>query len=120
MGKIVLRGLEFKAFHGWYEFERKQGGDYLVDVVMETDFSEAAHPSQDITKTIDYEQVYALVASRMEVPALLLEHLCSDMADLVFRHFPNLSFLEITIRKLLPPLQGPCREVAVSVCRTRS
>ena len=119
MGKIVLKGLAFKAYHGWHAYEREQGGDYLVDVVMETDFSKAALPIQDITKTVDYERVYELIASRMSISALLLEHLCSDMADSVFIAFPSLSFLEITVRKLQPPLAGPCREVCVSVSRSR-
>lgn len=119
MGKIVLKGLAFRAYHGWHAYERERGGDYLVDVVMETDFSEAAGPTQDITKTIDYELVYKIIAEKMGFSALLLEHLCSEMADTVFNAFPTLSFLEITIRKLQPPLAGPCREVCISVSRNR-
>jgi dihydroneopterin aldolase len=36
MGKITLEGLEFFAFHGYYDEEQKIGNKYGVDITIET------------------------------------------------------------------------------------
>ena len=42
MHKITVEGIKVYAYHGCLEEESKIGSNYTVDVLMDTDFSEAA------------------------------------------------------------------------------
>ena len=41
MGKITLDGLEFFAFHGYYDEEQKIGNKFGVDITIETSLEKA-------------------------------------------------------------------------------
>jgi len=41
-GKVALEGLEFHAYHGVYPHERSSGNKFEVDIMVETEFLEAA------------------------------------------------------------------------------
>ncbi|MEX1120847.1 MAG: dihydroneopterin aldolase, partial [Balneolales bacterium] len=59
--------------------------------------------------TIDYSKVYETVDHIMHGPSVkLLETLASKIGDSLFADFPQASSLKISIRKLNPPLRGPC------------
>ncbi|MDX5443432.1 MAG: dihydroneopterin aldolase, partial [Hymenobacteraceae bacterium] len=42
MGQIALEGMEFFAFHGFYDEEQKIGNKYGVDLYIKTDLHAAA------------------------------------------------------------------------------
>ena len=42
MGQIALEGMEFFAFHGYYDEEQKIGNKYGVDLYIETNLNAAA------------------------------------------------------------------------------
>lgn len=42
MGTITVEGIQLRAYHGCMEEEAKVGSNYIVDVVVEADFTEAA------------------------------------------------------------------------------
>ncbi len=50
---IEVVGIKIYAFHGCLPEEEKIGGNYLVDVMLNTDFSEAAKHDA-LEKTVDY------------------------------------------------------------------
>jgi len=45
-GKVALEGLEFHAYHGVYPHERSSGNKFEVDIMVETEFLEAALPGR--------------------------------------------------------------------------
>ena len=49
---VEVNGIKLYAFHGCLLEEEMVGGNYLVDVYLETDFSEAAQ-TDDLSKTVD-------------------------------------------------------------------
>ena len=57
MGRITLEGLEFFAFHGYYDEEQKIGNKYGVDITVETTL-EKAQTDDKLSETIDYEELY--------------------------------------------------------------
>ncbi|MDH4460827.1 MAG: dihydroneopterin aldolase, partial [Flectobacillus sp.] len=73
MGIIALEGLEFFAYHGYYEEEQKIGNRYQVDIQITTDFSEAAEEDK-LGGTVNYEDLYRIIASIMKDKIKLLEH----------------------------------------------
>ena len=71
-GRVILEGLEFHAYHGIYPHERSSGNKFELDVIVETEFREAAFHDH-LSGTINYEEVYAIVKEEMAKPSKLLE-----------------------------------------------
>ena len=60
MGKVALEGIEFFAYHGYYEEQRKIGNKYEVNIEITSDLSEAAK-SDSLSGTINYEILYKII-----------------------------------------------------------
>jgi dihydroneopterin aldolase len=71
---IGLEGMEFYAYHGVYEEERKIGGKYIVDVLVHTNAKDA-ELHDDLNGTVNYEQIYKVVDQNMQQPVKLIERL---------------------------------------------
>ena len=61
---IELTGMEFHAFHGCLESERKEGNTFVVDFRGKMDAKKAAK-TDDLSKTADYSKIYEIVAAEM-------------------------------------------------------
>ena len=57
---VEVNGIQLYAYHGCLPEEAKIGGNYCVDVSIETDFSEAAQ-EDNLTKTVDYVIINKIV-----------------------------------------------------------
>ena len=105
MDRLTLKGLRFRAGHGFYEEERREGNDFEVDLVFYADLSEAAK-NDDLNLTIDYQKAEKLVKDIMKGPSLkLIETLTHRIGEQLFRSFQSLHKLEVSVRKLHPPLE---------------
>lgn len=118
-GKVVLEGLEFHAYHGVYPHERSSGNKFEVDVVIDTEFSDSAF-RDELTGTINYEDVYAIVKDVMERPAKLLETVGHLIAEKSLRSFPSAKAVEVKISKFNPPIGGVCKKASVVVNKERA
>jgi dihydroneopterin aldolase len=103
--KVALEGMEFYAYHGFYEEERKEGNNFLVHVELETDFTKAAL-SDDISGTFNYEEIYKIVSTEMKISSKLLEHVAGRILDKLQAHRGTVFSIKVVIQKLNPPLQG--------------
>ena len=65
MSQIALEGMRFYAYHGFYEEEQIIGNNYVIDVYIKTNFSEAAE-TDDLYKTINYENCLLDLPKRNE------------------------------------------------------
>lgn len=117
-GRIALEGLEFHAFHGVYPHERESGNWFEVDIAVETDFSEAAK-NDSLTGTIDYEALYRIVKSEMEMPSKLLESVAEKIVKDVLREFKMVMLVEFSISKINPPIGGKCKRATVRLVKRR-
>lgn len=113
MGCIELKGLEFKAYHGYYDEEQKRGNQFTLDVSLEVDFQKAAE-SDDLTYTIDYQEIYAIVTHHMRIPSRLLEHVVDNILLELKDRFKKAERIEVKLYKLNPPIGGPCEAAIVS------
>ena len=118
IGRIVLEGLEFHAFHGVYPHERESGNFFEVDIAVETDFSKAA-ATDELLGTVNYETLFKIVKDEMEQPSKLLETVAEKVANDVLEVFPNVVSVEFRISKLNPPIGGKRRKATVSLVKTR-
>lgn len=100
---IFLRGLRFHAYHGVGEQEQIVGNDYTVDLRMALAVDKAA-VSDDVADTVNYAEVYAVVAQEMRRPHRLLESLAYRIGQSLFERFPEISSLCLSVAKLNPPM----------------
>ena len=108
MHTIRLNRAVFTAHHGVKSAERQTGGCYEVDVSMDVDF-EAAARTDDLQKTADYAGVYALVEELITNNRFkLLERIAWKIAHRIMDEFPQVAYVEVTVRKMNPPLGGSC------------
>lgn len=114
MGLIAVEGLQFYSHHGYHKEEQVLGGKYSVDIYIDTDLREAA-ATDDLSKTINYEEIYALTKIEMEVHAKLIEHVCLRILNRVKEKYPTLSSVKVRVSKHLPPLKGQVERVYVEL-----
>src|SRR6218665_3228836 len=98
MGKVSLEGLEFHAYHGYYAHERSSGNKFEVDIFVETNFADTAY-RDDLTGTLDYEQLYKVVKEEMEKPSKLLETVCHNIAERTLNTFAESTNVEVKLSK---------------------
>lgn len=118
-GKVALEGLEFHAYHGVYPHERSSGNKFEVDIFVETEFEDTAF-HDDLSGTINYEDLYSLVKSEMEKPSKLLETVCHAIAEKTLATFRSATNVEVKISKFNPPIGGVCRKASVVVSRSKT
>ena len=85
-GKVELSGMEFHAFHGCFESERREGNLFKVDLSFRYDVSAAAQ-SDDLEAAVDYGAVYDVVAREMAIPSNLLENVAWRIREAVSAGF---------------------------------
>lgn len=113
-GIVALEGMEFYARHGYYEEERIIGNKYSVDVYITTDCSLAAE-NDKLEGTINYERIYEIVASVMNIDALLLEHLAGKMIQSIKSEFKQAEVVRVKVSKYNPPIKGLCHRAFVEL-----
>ncbi|MDX1627864.1 MAG: dihydroneopterin aldolase [Fulvivirga sp.] len=119
MHRVSLKGLAFKAYHGYYEEERKKGNHFEVDITVTTDFEEAAK-NDDLHLAINYEKLYAIVNQEMQVSASLLENVVWRIAEKVLQEMEDVEQVYVSLCKLNPPIQGNCQKACVELTRQRN
>lgn len=111
---IHLKGLNFHAYHGVLEQERLAGNDYVVDITAKYDI-EKALTSDELFDTLNYAEVYKIVAQEMDIPSKLIERVIGRIGDRLFRRFPTIEALTIKILKKNPPMGADCYGAGVEV-----
>lgn len=102
MIKISLHELKFHGFHGLYEEEKKTGNDFEVN--LDAYFEETTDPITQLNQTINYAVLFSLVKNRMSIPEPLLETIAMDIARQAKAHFPVITEINVSVRKLKPPM----------------
>lgn len=116
--RIELVGLRANGFHGVFEHERREGQEFVVDVVLHVDTREAA-ASDDLAATVDYgavaQRVHDLVAGD---PYDLIETLADRIAAFCLEH-TRVEAVEVAVHKPQAPVPVPFADVVVRVSRRR-
>lgn len=113
---VELENMEFQAFHGCYELEQIVGNRFLVNLRLEADLSKAVK-SDSIEDTINYLEVYQLVATQMSITSHILEHVAGRIIDTIYEHFPHVCKVSVKVSKLAPPLGGKIQSVSVTLSK---
>lgn len=101
---VQLHQLLFHAYHGVHEEEEVLGNEYMVDCSVE--FYETAEVITHINDTVNYVLIYDIIKKRMSIPTQLLETIAMEIGNEIIREYKELKVIDITIRKLHPPIEG--------------
>lgn len=118
MTKIVLEGMHFYAYHGFYAEERKIGNHFKVDVEIDAR-TQNASDHDDLTGTINYETVYTICRFEMRKSSQLLEHLAQRICQKITDQFPHAQSVLVRLTKQTPPLGGVVDRAFVEVRKSK-
>jgi dihydroneopterin aldolase len=111
--KVSLEGVRFFAYHGFYPEEQVLGTEFLIDIDVESEVYDTG--GDDLSKTVNYERLYAIVSEEMKQPRKLIETVAHGILHKIRHEFLTISGIRIVIRKTHPPLGGEVRNSAIEL-----
>jgi dihydroneopterin aldolase len=116
--RLAVRGIEAYGHHGVFDFERREGQVFLVDLVLGLDTRSAAL-SDELRETIDYGSLVSKVKHAIESdPVDLIETLAARIADICLVD-PRVRWTEVTVHKPDAPIEATFADVALTITRAR-
>jgi dihydroneopterin aldolase len=113
---LRLTGLRVRGHHGVLAHERRDGQDFVVDVVLSLDLRPAA-VSDDVADTVHYgELAHRLAEVVGGAPVDLIETLAERLATVCLSD-PRVRQAEVTVHKPRAPIELEFADVAVTVVR---
>ncbi len=111
---ITLTGLTVYGYHGVFDFERREGQNFIVDVTLHTD-TRAAAASDALIDTADYgtlaEDIAAIIAGE---PLNLIETLAERIAEHCLTVAASAT---VTVHKPAAPVPAAFDDVSVTITR---
>ena len=117
--RLQIRGIECFGHHGVFEFERREGQPFVIDLVLGLDTRLAA-ASDDLHDTVDYGSLVAAVKAAVESdPVDLIETLAQRIANVCLLG-DRVQWTTVTVHKPEAPIDATFSDVALTITRTRS
>ena len=109
--------MKFHAYHGCFDFEKRDGNTFLVSVEMDLD-TDISGKTDNLEDTLNYQEVYDVAKREMEIPSNLLEHVGQRILDTLINEFTKLKSVKVKLSKLNPPLGGEVESVSIEISKT--
>jgi len=119
--RVELSNMVFQGRHGVLELERARAQPFEVDVEIHLDLRPAGL-ADDLSKTVDYRDVFEICRSVIEGPSrLLVEALAEEIAQKLLALSEPLGATDVVVRVRKPnaPLPGRLDHAAVEIRRSR-
>lgn len=100
---IILKNLEFHAFHGVMPQETKVGNTFIINLRLKVDYSKAGE-TDAVDDTVSYADVFNVVKKEMNISSKLLEHVVYRITKTLFATFPQIEQVDINLDKTNPPM----------------
>lgn len=114
MHKIEVNSIKLFANHGCMEEEGLIGGEYVVDVHLWLDFTDAAL-SDKLIATVDYVKVNQIVEEQMATRSKLIEHAGWRIHNALKGEFEQCEKIYVKVTKVAPPINGDVDNVAIII-----
>ncbi|MBR1688036.1 MAG: dihydroneopterin aldolase [Prevotella sp.] len=111
---IYLNEVRFHAFHGVMPQEKVVGADFVVDLRVGYDLSQAMQ-TDNVADTLSYAAVYEVVRREMEQPSDLLERVAARIADAIGVAFAGVTSIDLRLTKVNPPMGAACAGAGVEL-----
>ena len=119
LDRLAVTGIEAVGHHGVFDFERRDGQVFKVDLVLGLDTRPAAR-SDDLQDTVDYGTLVATVKKAVESdPVDLIETLAERIATVCLAD-RRVQWSEVTVHKPDAPIEATFSDVALTIFRSRS
>lgn len=109
---IELRGLRFFSEHGMYAEEKKVGNQFEIDLTVS--YKAPKHVITSIEETVNYVEIYRIVEEEFLGHKHLLETCAMQICDKLHETFPEIKQIDISIKKINPPITNFSGSVGVS------
>jgi dihydroneopterin aldolase len=118
LDQVRVAGLTVRGYHGVLAHERRDGQEFVIDVVLHLDTRPAAE-TDDLARTVHYgELAEALAVIVAGPPVNLIETLAARLAAVAL-HDPRVQAADVTVHKPSAPVPLTFTDVAVTVRRHR-
>ena len=116
--RLAVLGIEAIGHHGVFDFEKRDGQVFKVDLALGLDTRPAAR-SDDLQDTVDYGSLVAAVKTAIEHdPVDLIETLAERIADVCLTD-TRVEWAEVTVHKPDAPIEATFSDVALTIHRSR-
>jgi len=116
--RLAVHGIEAVGHHGVFDFERRDGQVFRVDLVLALDTRKAA-ATDDLADTVDYGSLVDRVKTAIETdPVDLIEKLAQRIADLCLSD-EKVASAQVTVHKPQAPIAATFSDVALTITRSR-
>lgn len=116
--ELSITGIECFAHHGVFDFEKREGQVFVVDLVLGIDTRPAA-ASDDLADTVNYGTLVADVKAAVERdPVDLIETVAQRITDVCLLD-TRVEWARVTLHKPDAPIDATYSDVALTITRTR-
>ena len=116
--ELAILGVECFAHHGVFDFERREGQTFVIDLALGVDTRVAA-ASDDLRDTVDYGSLVGSVKAAVEKdPVDLIETLAQRIADVCLLD-GRVEWARVTVHKPDAPIDATFSDVALTITRKR-
>jgi len=116
---LTVTGIECFGHHGVFEFERREGQTFVIDLSLGLDTARAA-ASDDLQDTVDYGSLVAQVKAAVEKdPVDLIETLAQRIAGVCLTD-DRVDWARVTVHKPDAPIDATFSDGALTITRKRA
>lgn len=116
--ELAIAGIECFGHHGVFEYERREGQRFVIDLALGLDSTPAA-ASDDLRDTVDYGSLVEQVTAAVEKdPVDLIETLAQRIADICLLD-ARVQWVRVTVHKPDAPIDVNFSDVALTITRKR-
>lgn len=116
--ELAVLGIECYGHHGVFEFEKREGQTFVIDLVLGLDTRPAA-ASDDLRDTLDYGSLVTSVKAAVEKdPVDLIETLAQRIASVCLLD-ARVEWARVTVHKPEAPIDATFSDVTLTITRKR-
>jgi len=117
--KIFITGILIHAHHGVMPHEKKVGQQFVIDIELAIDLTQAAR-SDKLVDTVSYSSIVAAATRAFTTKSYrLVEAAAGAIANEVLTAFPAVASVRVTVHKPHAPVAAIFSDVGVTIERTR-
>ena len=117
--ELAILGIECFGHHGVFDFEKREGQTFVIDLALGLDTRPAA-ASDDLHDTLDYGSLVTSVKAAVETePVDLIETLAQRIADVCLLD-ARVEWARVGVHKPDAPIDATFSDVALTITRKRT
>ena len=116
--ELAVTGIECYGHHGVFEFEKREGQTFVIDLVLGIDTAPAA-ASDDLQDTVDSGSLVTSVKAAVEKdPVDLIETLAQRISDVCLLDV-RVEWARVTVHTPDAPIDATFSDVVLTITRKR-